>query len=104
LAYGPYPGKGPSTPRLSTLDRYADDDYIDEQAGTAMTREQELIKDGWQKRNIADEPRLSEAVELYESLGFDVRLEPVDIESEDCTECMKTEPDRYKVIYTRKRG
>ena len=67
-----------------------------------MNQEQEPIKQGWTKRNIADEPRLSEAVEMYESLGFEVRVEPVDLESEDCTECMRAEPDRYKVIYTRK--
>jgi hypothetical protein len=43
-------------------------------------------------------------VELYESLGFEVRLEPVDLEDEECTECMKAEPERYKVIFTRKLG
>ena len=66
-----------------------------------MVREQELIDAGWQKRNVVDEPRLSELVELYVSLGFEVLVEPVDLESEECTECMKAEPEKYKVIYTR---
>ena len=66
-----------------------------------MGREQELINDGWQKRNVVDEPRLSELVELYVSLGFEVLVEPVDLESEECTECMKAAPEKYKVIYTR---
>ena len=66
-----------------------------------MNSEQTLISDGWQKRNIVDEPRLSELVELYVSLGFDVLVEPVDLENEECTDCMKTDPGKYKVIYTR---
>ena len=67
-----------------------------------MTDEQDLIKQGWTKRNIMDEPRLSELVKTYRELGMEVRLEPVDLESGDCTECMRAEPDRFKVIYTRK--
>jgi hypothetical protein len=70
-------------------------------SGIEMAKEQELIDQGWTKRFIYDEPRLSEAVELYESMGFEVRLEPIDMDSEDCTECMRAEPDKYKVIYTR---
>lgn len=36
--------------------------------------------------DAADEPRLSEAVELYKSLGYEVRLEPAlfDKTSEEC--------------------
>jgi hypothetical protein len=37
-------------------------------------REEELISLGWEKRFVADEPRLSEMTELYESIGFDVLL------------------------------
>ena len=42
-----------------------------------MTREEELVGLGWTRRFIACEPRLSESVELYESLGFEVLLEPL---------------------------
>ena len=41
------------------------------------TRQAELEAEGWEARFIADEPRLSESVELYESLGMEVHLEPV---------------------------
>lgn len=60
-----------------------------------------LAKEGWEKRSIIDEPRLSEVVEMYESLDFEVLLEPVDLDSEECSECMRADPKRYKVIYTR---
>jgi hypothetical protein len=63
----------------------------------------ELEKEGWIRQFMADEPRLSEAVEMYKSLGFEVHLEPVvpDGNSEECTACLEIMCDRYKTIYTR---
>jgi hypothetical protein len=66
-----------------------------------MTREEELKKEGWEKRFTMDEPRLSEAVELYKGIGFEVLIEPVDTTSEECTSCLTAMSDRYKTIYTR---
>jgi len=63
----------------------------------------DLEAQGWQRCFIADEPRLSEAVETYEELGFEVLLLPVPLDDGGCTECMRQQPDRFKVIYTRKR-
>jgi hypothetical protein len=71
-----------------------------------MTREEELGKEGWQKRFTTDEPRVSEMAEQYKELGFEVLLEPVDTSSEDCTTCLKDPAfgPRYKTIYTRQKG
>jgi hypothetical protein len=66
-----------------------------------MTREEELKKEGWEKRFTIDEPRLSEMVEQYRELGFEVLLKPVDMSSEDCTSCISAFHDRYRTIYTR---
>jgi hypothetical protein len=66
-----------------------------------MNREQQLKKEGWEKRFTIDEPRLSEMVEQYKELGFEVLLEPVDLSSEECTSCIAVDPKRYKTIYTR---
>jgi hypothetical protein len=66
-----------------------------------MGREEELRKEGWEKRFTADDPRLTEAVETYKELGFEVHLEPVDTSSEECTDCLTAFTDRYKTIYTR---
>lgn len=69
-----------------------------------MTTEKDLVRDGWEKRTTYDEPRLSEMVEMYEELDFEVRVLPFDPDREPgCTECMKTACDRYKTIYTRKK-
>ncbi|MEW5761536.1 MAG: hypothetical protein AB1779_12305 [Candidatus Thermoplasmatota archaeon] len=65
-------------------------------------KSEELKKEGWIKQFIACEPRLSEAVEIYKELGYEVRLEPVDLESNECMECYKKEPEKYKTIYIRK--
>jgi hypothetical protein len=68
-----------------------------------MSREEELQKQGWEKRFTMDEPRLSEMVEQYKELGFEVLLEPVDTSSEECTTCITAFSDRYKTIYTRRK-
>ena len=56
------------------------------------------------------EPRLREAVELYEEIGFEVLLEPLPTEEElkgagceknGCTACFDVDRERYKTIYTR---
>ena len=72
-------------------------------------RDEELKKDGWIRQFVADEPRLSEMVEMYCSIGHEVRLEPVlsgeeakEDECGDCRICFEGQPEgKYMVIYTR---
>lgn len=65
----------------------------------------ELVQQGWTRRFTAIGQRLSEAVELYSQLGFEIRLEPVNPEeneipaSESCQHCAVTTLAR--TIYTR---
>jgi len=75
-------------------------------------REEELVAEGWERRFVATEPRLREAVELYQEIGFDVLLEPLPMEDEakgtgceesGCTACFEVDRERYKVIYTKAR-
>jgi len=68
-------------------------------------REEELKKNGWMKQNTIGEPRLSECVELYKSLGYEVHLESVNPKemTEECRKCYKKELGTVKTIYTRKR-
>jgi hypothetical protein len=70
-----------------------------------MTREEELARQGWEKQSTNDEPRLSELVETYKEIGFEIHLEPFHPDEEPgCTECMKISPDNYKTIYIRKKS
>jgi len=69
-------------------------------------REEELAAQGWTRQFVANEPRLSEAVELYESLGMEVLLEPLpaDAEEGECRSCLDVAPEQFRIIYTRKSG
>lgn len=70
---------------------------------TNKSREAELEKEGWTRQFAVDEPRPSEAVEMYKLLDFEVHLEPVapDESSEECAACLEVMCDRYKTVYTR---
>ncbi len=75
-----------------------------------MTRQEELEKKGWKRQFTADEPRLSEAVEQYRELGFEVLLESPNSKemseecTSECTSCLKSSSDRFKTIYTRRKN
>lgn len=71
-----------------------------------------LEDQGWHRRFVASEPRLSEAVEMYREAGFEVHLEPLPPQekpSEEkicktnggCRACFEGFEDQYKIIFTR---
>lgn len=63
-----------------------------------------LLEDGWKRRTVTDEPRLSELTELYEELDFEVLVLPVSEEDlNGCTVCFDEDSTRYKTIFTRPR-
>jgi hypothetical protein len=68
-------------------------------------RKKELEKKGWIKQTTIGEPRLSEIVELYKSLGYEVRLEPIEPDEldEECRKCYELEGDKVKTVYVRKK-
>ena len=76
-------------------------------------KEEELTNEGWEKRFIADEPRLSEMVQMYEETGFEVHLESIsavevpddgDEECQQCRICFEGADNQHKVIFTRPKG
>ena len=75
-------------------------------ADAGVTTEEHLIAGGWTKQFNTDEPRLSEAVEMYEQMGLEVRLEPVmlDPDSEACQVCFEQDCHRYQTIWTTPKG
>ncbi len=79
---------------------------------TTSSRLETLKKEGWTRQFVASEPRLSEAVALYEESGFDVHMEPLPPGGEPgllplldsgagCTRCFEGVEDQYKIIFTR---
>ena len=70
-----------------------------------MTRQEELARDGWERKATYDEPRLSEMTATYKDIGLEVHLEPLHADKEPgCSVCMRSMPDKYKTIYTRKKS
>ena len=60
----------------------------------------------WLRRSIIDNERVSEQVEMYESIGFEVMVKdvvPGQLPQEYCKECFIANPEKYKIIYTRKK-
>ncbi len=71
-----------------------------------------LEGEGWTRQFIANEPRLSEAVEMYRAIGFEVHLEPLPKGPEcetcvggedegDCRICFEGVEEQYRIIFTR---
>lgn len=57
-----------------------------------MSARDDLTREGWEKKFNAFGARLKEAVQLYEELGYEVRLEPAeppeDAPDESCRSCI----------------
>jgi hypothetical protein len=81
-----------------------------------MTSEETITRNledrGWHRQFIASEHRLSEAVEMYVELGFQVHLEPLSKQgktsneqrqntSKKCRTCFEGSEDRYRIIFTK---
>jgi hypothetical protein len=72
--------------------------------GEQESRVRELETQGWTRQFTTEVERAKEYVELYESLGNEVRLEPVTPDlmvAEECATCLLAACDKYVVIYTR---
>ena len=68
-------------------------------------KKESLEKEGWVKQTTIGEPRLSEIVELYKSIGYEVRLESVNTDDldDECRRCYEAEVDEVKTVYVRKK-
>lgn len=76
------------------------------------SRTETLESEGWNKQFVSNEPRLSEAVQLYKESGFEVHLEPLpkeptcescegSEEENECRVCFEGVEDQYEIIFTR---
>jgi hypothetical protein len=73
--------------------------------GGGSQRDEELKKHGWVRQFVTDEPRLSEAVQLYQEIGYEVRLEEATFEevNQMCKNCLDVDCGKYKTIYIRRK-
>lgn len=64
------------------------------------------VKMEWEKRNTVGKDRVTELTELYESLGFEVKVERYagpENGGEVCEGCYGDSAGEYFVVYTRKK-
>ena len=63
-----------------------------------------LVAEGWERRFMADSQRLNEFMDLYTSMGYEVRAEPVRPEEigPECGDCRLVLCRLYFTLYTRK--
>ncbi len=64
----------------------------------------ELEADGWQRGCIADRDRIPDLIEMYQEIGHEVVLLPVPLDDAGCTQCIQADPERFRILYTRRRG
>ncbi|UCD26751.1 MAG: hypothetical protein JSV75_01100 [Candidatus Bathyarchaeota archaeon] len=74
-------------------------------AGREELKKESLEKEGWIRQTTIGEPRLSEIIELYKSLGYEVSLESVNPDDldEECRRCYEKEINEVKTVYVRKK-
>jgi hypothetical protein len=74
----------------------------------AISPEDALLKDGWKRQTVIGEPRLSEIVQNYKAMGFEVHVEEFKTEGDaGCTTCFDAGQGMgfmYGTVYIRKRG
>jgi hypothetical protein len=70
----------------------------------ALNGDPALLAEGWERRFMTDGARVQEAVDLYASLGYEVRAEPVRREhvADDCEDCQLLMLLKFATIYTRR--
>ncbi|MFX1410298.1 MAG: hypothetical protein ACFFA6_08090 [Promethearchaeota archaeon] len=58
----------------------------------------------WEKGFTIEENRVAEYIELYESIGYEVRVEPATPdEMEGCQECFKADFDNLRTIFIKRK-
>jgi hypothetical protein len=64
--------------------------------------EDRLESEGWERRSILDDPRLSEVTASYEEMGLEVTLKDIDgVQVDECTSCLDGPTGRFMIVYTR---
>ncbi len=78
---------------------------VSEKKNSKEKNDLDLPKRGkdWERGFTVEENRVNEYVELYESIGYEVRVEPATPdEIEDCQVCFKADFNNLRTIYIKR--
>lgn len=70
------------------------------------SREAKLLAEGWTRQTTIGEPRLSELIQAYRELGYEVEVIEHRIEGDGCNTCFEADKELGRVygdIYLRRR-
>jgi hypothetical protein len=106
MAEPPPPGPPSPEDRARSLGPIVEQEARRTLSVAALQGDPVLLADGWERRFMTDGARAREAVELYASLGYEVRAEPVRREdvADDCEDCQLVMLLKFATIYTRRPG
>jgi hypothetical protein len=66
-------------------------------------KEKTQKEEGWERGFTVEENRVAEYVELYESIGYEVRVDPATPDdTEECQVCFKADFDNLKTIFIKR--
>jgi hypothetical protein len=88
------------TPDTQPCPAQGDEDF----AVTSMPGDAELVAAGWVRRHLADAARAQESIDLYTSMGYEVKVQeltPADF-GPQCAHCASVMCRACVLIYTRK--
>lgn len=71
--------------------------------GCDIPHDPALVAEGWEFRCNTDDSRLNDVVDTYKELGYEIRLEAVNLNglSSDCGGCAGL-LSKFKAVYTKK--
>ena len=70
----------------------------------SVSADPKLVSDGWVRRHLADSARAQESIDLYTSMGYEVKVQkltPADF-GPQCAQCASVMCHACVLIYTRK--
>jgi hypothetical protein len=72
--------------------------------GCDLPQDSALTEDGWEWRSNTDAQRSRDLVDMYSEVGFEVRLEPINVDNM-CSACdgCKDAFSKFNAVYIRKR-
>ena len=64
-------------------------------------RHKQLEKEGWLRQFVADEAQAKDAVEIYDLLGYEVHLQPLNHKRFKKSVSSGRSQDHYQIVYIR---
>lgn len=98
------PDADPSRDAAGNLSRIVQEEAYRALSEAQLQPDPTLVAQGWERRFMGDAARVREAVELYESMDFEVLTVPVQPAelADECDGCRLVVAFHFQTVYTRR--